>query len=161
MTKAEEFGVDEKWVKSRKKAYLNQQIQELYNEMSMLWRHRSHYSSGSDQQRMYDILIKRTNEKIRRLKARTKKTFKKGIEIEELKKVSIPNILETYGIELKRGTFKIRDEKTPSCKYYPDSNSWYDFGSGQGGSNIDLILAIEKCDLSNAIKVLTNFYSVL
>lgn len=162
MTKAEEFGVDEDWARKRKNAYINQQIASLYDEMSMYWRHREHYPRGSVQQKIYDNDIKKVNEKIRRLKARKNNTYKKGVELEELKKVPIPDILGSYGIEIKRGTFKIRQsEKTPSCKYYSDSNSWYDFGSSQGGSNIDLILAIEQCEISSAIRILTNHYSML
>ena len=34
----------------------------------------------------------------------------------------------------------IRSEKTSSITFYKDTNSWSDFGSGKGGSVIDLYL---------------------
>ena len=45
----------------------------------------------------------------------------------------------------------LRTEKTSSLKLYKDTNSWADFGSGEGGSIIDFIMKAENIDFNEAL----------
>lgn len=84
-----------------------------------------------------------------------KKYQTKIIDLEEIKKIPIKQILNNYGIKISSANFfKLRDEKTASVKLYEDTNSYYDFGSGQGGSVIDLIMFLEKTTTADAINIL-------
>ncbi|MCD7823264.1 MAG: DNA primase [Oscillospiraceae bacterium] len=47
-------------------------------------------------------------------------------------------------------------EKTPSCVIYPDSESFYCFGCGAGGSVITFISKIENLDFAEAVKFLAD-----
>ena len=33
---------------------------------------------------------------------------------------------------------------------------WYDFGLGEGGSNIDLVMRLKRCDFAHAVRLLIN-----
>ena len=50
-----------------------------------------------------------------------------------------------------------RDERTPSFKVDYNRNLWCDFGSGEGGSIIDLVMKMNKCPFIEAIEKLRNF----
>ena len=52
-----------------------------------------------------------------------------------------------YGMYLS----PLRDEKTASFKVDYDKNLWYDFGTGEGGSIIDLVMKLENCSIGDAI----------
>ena len=58
----------------------------------------------------------------------------------------------TYG--MYRSPF--REESSPSFKVDYRVNLWYDFGSGEGGSIIDLVMKLHGCTLSQAIGLLEN-----
>jgi DNA primase len=45
-----------------------------------------------------------------------------------------------------------RVEKTPSFKINPVLNTWYDFGLGEGGTILDLIMKLENKDTKEAVK---------
>lgn len=45
-----------------------------------------------------------------------------------------------------------RTEKTPSFKVDYSKNLWYDFGIGEGGSIVDLVMRMENCTLSEAFR---------
>ena len=47
-----------------------------------------------------------------------------------------------------------RDEKTPSFKVDREKNLWYDHGTGEGGTIIDLVLKIEGCSVREALAIL-------
>lgn len=47
-----------------------------------------------------------------------------------------------YGLYLS----PLREEHTPSFKVDYEQNLWYDFGLGEGGSIIDLVMRMELCD---------------
>lgn len=49
-----------------------------------------------------------------------------------------------------------RDERTPSFKVDYNMNVWFDHGTGEGGSIIDLVMKLENCDFRNAIEKLEN-----
>nr|WP_301665638.1 toprim domain-containing protein [uncultured Alistipes sp.] len=55
-----------------------------------------------------------------------------------------------YGLYLS----PLREERTPSFKVDYLQNLWYDFGLGAGGSIIDLVMRLERCDFAQAIRFL-------
>ena len=57
-----------------------------------------------------------------------------------------------YGLYLS----PLREERTPSFKVDYMQNLWYDFGLGVGGSIIDLVIRLERCDFAQAVRLLGN-----
>ncbi len=57
-----------------------------------------------------------------------------------------------YGLYLS----PLREERTPSFKVDYLQNLWYDFGLGEGGSIIDLVMRLERCDFAQAVRLLDN-----
>ena len=55
-----------------------------------------------------------------------------------------------YGLYLS----PLRKEHTPSFKVDYVQNLWYDFGLGAGGSIIDLVMRLERCDFAQALRLL-------
>lgn len=55
-----------------------------------------------------------------------------------------------YGMYLS----PFRTETEPSFKVDYNKNLWYDFGSGEGGSVIDLVMKLESCDFQQAVSKL-------
>jgi DNA primase (bacterial type) len=55
-----------------------------------------------------------------------------------------------YGLYLS----PLRKEHTPSFKVDYVQNLWYDFGLGAGGSIIDLVMLLERCDFVQAVRFL-------
>ena len=47
-----------------------------------------------------------------------------------------------------------RDEKTPSFAVYPDSNTWFDFGTGEGGDVINFLMRYYDIDFKEALNEL-------
>ncbi len=78
----------------------------------------------------------------------------KSFNLEAIKQIPIQEILEQRGIEIINNFFKIRDEKTASTYIYEKSNTWHDFGSGEGGDNIALIMKLDNCNFIEACKKL-------
>lgn len=69
---------------------------------------------------------------------------------QELMSISIVEILAHYGKNLARtktGMYfsPFRDEKTPSFHIDESSNTWYDFGTQEGGGLIDFVCKITGC----------------
>jgi len=80
---------------------------------------------------------------------------------QEMIDIPMPRILADYGIQLSYyGKFKLRDERTASAKYYEKTNTFYDFGAGIGGSNINLIMALQQCDKKTARGILGEDYGL-
>lgn len=48
------------------------------------------------------------------------------------------------------------DEKTPSFKIHTEKNRWYDHAQGIGGNILDLVMALNRCDFSEALRLLSN-----
>lgn len=48
----------------------------------------------------------------------------------------------------------LREERTPSFKVDYLQNLWYDFGLGEGGSIIDLVMRLKRCDFAQALRLL-------
>ncbi|WP_295912574.1 toprim domain-containing protein [uncultured Alistipes sp.] len=82
-------------------------------------------------------------------------------DIQQLKRLSIRDYLSRRGIRPARENARcgfylspLRAEHTPSFKVDYVLNLWHDFGTGKGGSIIDLVMGLENCDKSQAIRSL-------
>lgn len=79
--------------------------------------------------------------------------------IQQLKCLSIRDYLSRRGIQPARENARygfylspLRKEHTPSFKVDYAQNLWYDFGTSEGGSIIDLVMRLENCDCPEAIR---------
>jgi hypothetical protein len=80
--------------------------------------------------------------------------YKNKFDIERLKQIPLDNFVEIN----RQGKFKVRDEKTPSCHWYRDSNTWVDFGGDNRKMDvIDLVQKLHKIDFISACKLLNNY----
>lgn len=59
---------------------------------------------------------------------------------------------EYSGYGMYRSPF--RDDSTPSLKVDYSKNLWYDFGSDEGGSIVDLVMKLDGCTFNDAIEIL-------
>ena len=89
------------------------------------------------------------------------------MQSDNIKSISIRDYLNRQGIHPAKeysgyGMYKspFRDERTPSFKVDYNRNLWCDFGSGEGGSIIDLVMKLNKCPFIEAIEQLKNFSSI-
>ena len=57
-----------------------------------------------------------------------------------------------YGMYLS----PLREERTPSFKVDYVQNLWYDFGLGEGGTLLTLVMRLEQCDSREAVRRLQN-----
>ena len=82
--------------------------------------------------------------------------FKIEVSLDEIKsQIKIKNLLENAGVKIGGNNFfKIRNEDTPSAHFNEEKNMWHDFGSGEGGSVIDLYMKLYQKTLPEAIKEL-------
>lgn len=48
----------------------------------------------------------------------------------------------------------LREDHTPSMKVDYDKNLWVDYGAGEGGTLIDLVMRMERCDAGEAMRQL-------
>ena len=83
------------------------------------------------------------------------------IDWEHIRSVSILKTLEKYGYHPTKLTRKdawflspLRSEKEASFKVSLNKNLWYDFGIGEGGSVIELVMALNDCSKLEAVKIL-------
>ena len=81
----------------------------------------------------------------------------------DLKNISIRLFLARRGIQPKYerngyGMYlsPLREERTPSFKVDYVRNLWYDFGSGEGGTLLTLVIRLERCDSREAVRRLQN-----
>ena len=82
----------------------------------------------------------------------------------QIKTIPIKDYLKSRGIHPAKeysgyGMYRspFRDEDTPSLKVDYNRNLWFDFGSNEGGSIIDLVMKLEKCPFIEAIEHLKKF----
>ena len=80
-----------------------------------------------------------------------------------LKNISIRQFLARRGIQPKyeRNGYGMylspfREERTPSFKVDYVQNLWYDFGLGEGGTLLTLVMRLERCDSREAVRRLQN-----
>ena len=84
-------------------------------------------------------------------------------DLDAIGQIPIEEILSDYGVQLQRNHFfKLRDERSASAKYYPETNSWFDFGGGsnKGGGTIQLVMELENVGKSEAIRLLGKRYHI-
>ena len=84
------------------------------------------------------------------------------MEIQYIKQISITDYLQQQGYAPARVQgihywyySPLRNECTPSFKVNTERNQWYDFGSGEHGDIIDLVCALHRCTISEAISLLS------
>ena len=84
------------------------------------------------------------------------------MEIQNIKQISITDYLQQQGYSAARVQgihfwycSPLRNESTPSFKVNTERNQWYDFGSGEHGDIIDLVCALHRCTISEAIRLLS------
>ena len=78
-------------------------------------------------------------------------------------RISIRDFLARWGIlpKYERNGYgmylsPLRDERTPSFKVDYMRNLWYDFGLGEGGTLLTLVMRLERCDSREAVRRLQN-----
>ena len=84
------------------------------------------------------------------------------MEIQHIKQIPIIDYLQQQGYTPTRvqgvhywyGS-PLRKDNTPSFKVNTERNQWYDFGSGEHGDIIDLVCALHRCTISEAIRLLS------
>lgn len=88
--------------------------------------------------------------------------------MKSVKDISIKKFLAERGVipKLERGGYgmycsPLRSESTPSFKVDYNKNLWHDFGSGDGGSIIDLVMKLENCNVADAYRKLESCYDTL
>jgi len=81
------------------------------------------------------------------------------MEIQHIKQISITDYLQQQGYVPARVQginywyySLLRNESTPSFKVNTERNQWYDFGSGEHGDIIDLVCALHRCSISEAVQ---------
>jgi len=79
----------------------------------------------------------------------------------EAKKISIISYLENLSIDFKKQNNQdfwylspLHAEKTPSFKVDASKNLWYDHAQGVGGNILDLVMVMNNCDVSGALRIL-------
>ena len=80
--------------------------------------------------------------------------------IENLKALPIEDYLRHIGIQLpNHGNICAtwRGDNNPSVSINTAKNVWYDHGTGEGGSVLDLIMRVENCDLAEACRRAESF----
>ncbi len=87
----------------------------------------------------------------------------KTLSFTEAKQIPIPEYLSRLGFEptYTRGYDSwyhspLREERTPSFKVNTRLNVWFDHGSGEGGTIIDLGAKLHQCSLSEFVEKLSN-----
>ena len=81
----------------------------------------------------------------------------------DLKNIGIRQFLAWRGIlpKYERNGYDmylspLREERTPSFKVDYVQNLWYDFGLGEGGTLLTLVMRLERCDSREAVRRLQN-----
>lgn len=84
------------------------------------------------------------------------------MEIQHIKQIAITDYLQQQGYAPVRVQgfhywyySPLRKECTSSFKVNTERNQWYDFGSGEHGDIIDLVCALHRCTISEAIRLLS------
>ena len=79
--------------------------------------------------------------------------------IQDIKLIPIRDYLAQRGIVPKQENTRygfylspLREEQDASFKVDYTQNLWYDFGLGRGGSIIDLVMEVEKCNFQQAVE---------
>lgn len=85
-------------------------------------------------------------------------------DLTEINSIPCETVARDYGIELtKKGRNlwgKIRNEKTSSFSINTEKNYWKDFGSGEGGTVINLVSELEGISIGEAIYKIAKSYGI-
>ena len=74
--------------------------------------------------------------------------------------VCIENVAQYLLGQPVRGMYRFPDERTPSIKIYPETNSFFDFGRNTGGDCIRLWSHVKGCDNWSAMNEIAVLYGV-
>lgn len=81
--------------------------------------------------------------------------------LDNIKHISIGEYLKSIGINPQRSNSRygmynspFREDHDASLKVDYNQNLWIDYGTGEGGSIIDLVSRLENCSIGEAIKKL-------
>jgi len=77
--------------------------------------------------------------------------------------VRIEDLANRLGYPMQRNGFCFsiyKQEKTPSLKLYPPTDTYYDFSSGESGSVIDFYMGVYSVDFNTAVKELGDLYGI-
>ena len=84
------------------------------------------------------------------------------MEIQHIKQIAITDYMQQQGYAPARVQgihywyySPLRNERTPSFNVNTERNQWYNFGSGEHGDIIDLVCALHRCTISEAIRRLS------
>lgn len=77
--------------------------------------------------------------------------------LEEVKAIPIREVAEKCNVSVGRKGYCLcpaHNEKTPSCRVYDKTNTWYCFGCHEHGDGIDFVKAALNCDFERAFEFL-------
>ena len=83
-----------------------------------------------------------------------------SLDLDQLKSIPCSNFLaepKLRGHNTLHYLAPWRKEANPSLVIYLKTNRWWDFGEGQGGSVIDLVMRMQELDFKQAINYLKNY----
>ena len=74
-------------------------------------------------------------------------------DIEKIKQIPIKDFISRFTVikNHSQAICPIHREKTPSLQIYEETNSWFCFGHGSGGSIIDFMMELNKYSLNEAL----------
>lgn len=79
---------------------------------------------------------------------------KESWDLDALKAVSLVQVAASLGLKVKIGNMQCplpdHNDQTPSFSYRPQLNTWKCFGCGKGGTVLDFVMCVNKCDLHHA-----------
>ncbi|MBD3362103.1 DNA primase [Candidatus Dojkabacteria bacterium] len=96
--------------------------------------------------------------KLRKFRNKDPKYRRFTHDVEVARGVDIENLFNRFGINLRKkfAICPFHDDKNPSLRVYPKTNSWYCFGCGRGGDTIDFVIKIAKVDFKKAVDLIVN-----
>lgn len=77
--------------------------------------------------------------------------------------VRIEDLANRTGYPVQRNGFCFsifKQEKTPSLKLHPDTNSFYDYSSAQGGDCFSWVMGLYNVGFTEAVKILGDMYGI-
>ena len=74
--------------------------------------------------------------------------------------VCVENVAQYLLGQPIRGMYRFPDERTPSIKIYPETNSFFDFGRNTGGDCIRLWSHVKGCDNWTALNEIVALYGI-
>ena len=84
-----------------------------------------------------------------------------SINIGKIKQIPIKKVVEYLGLKLSQNnkaqcpeSLHKNNDKKPSLQIYEETNSWFCFTCGVGGSVIDLVCLVRQCSIAKAIRKL-------